>query len=195
MPRFFFWRAGSPEQRSINGLLRSILYQLLSADRSLSRYTTSSTYTERDWPNKRLENSLTTIAQQRHNTRKMCLFIDGLDEFEDQGMEPAVLIDLIENLTRNNHIKAVISCRPEPLFLDRLQMYPEIRLQDLTWQDMLAFVRERLLQQSYIQELEVRDGTICPEVPIYIVHLVACEFSSTDSSPALTKSCCRSLMA
>jgi hypothetical protein len=72
---------------------------------------------------------------------KLCLFIDGLDEYE--GDSEAVL-GLFDRLSRSSHIKVCLSSRPWLVFEESLGHHPGLRLQDLTYNDIRTFVQDKL---------------------------------------------------
>jgi hypothetical protein len=138
--RFFFWRPGSSFQRSIPGLLRSLLWQLLKmdpmkiddllADGSLRRNS--------HWPQVELLQALKRVTSV-HEKGHICFFIDGLDEHDGDYMD---LVDILLQSTPN--IKTCLSSRPEPAFVHRLQKFPSIRMQDLNQMDIELLVRQKL---------------------------------------------------
>ena len=150
---FFFWKAGAEEQRSINGLLRSLLYQLLMGLPSLSEWLPITGAGNVVWTEKRLQNTLEVLLDHKPNNTSICLFIDGLDEFEGHEDAKDTLIKTIKNMTHRSCIKAVVSSRPEPLLLETFSRFSSLRLQDLTGPDMLTFIEEKLLSESRMREL------------------------------------------
>ena len=157
MATFFFWRAGNLDQKSIHGLLRSLLYQLLETYPRLGKQLASSVYeARREWTVKRLKATLRTVIERCEvENLKICLLLDGLDEFEGDGIEQAPLVDLIQDLVKNSRIKAVVSSRPEPLFVERLSKYESLRLQDLNYEDIRQYVEGRLLQEPLMLKYRV----------------------------------------
>ena len=150
---FFFWKAGAEEQRNINGLLRSLLYQLLAGLPSLAEWLPNTGAGNVVWTEKRLQNTLEILLDHKPKDASICLFIDGLDEFEGHEDAKDTLIGTIKNLTCRHCIKAVVSSRPEPFLVETFSRYSFLRLQDLTRSDMLTFVREKLLDEHRMREL------------------------------------------
>ena len=156
VPTFFFWYKGTPEQRSLHGLIRSLLHQLISEHPPFAQLVEPS---HNDWTLKQLRAALKAFTDHsRHEKVKICLVVDGLDEFEGQGgmSDQAPLLDLVQGLVQNHQIKAIVSSRPEPLFLDRLSSHPHMRLQDLNRKDIETFVQGRLLQEPSARQYTVR---------------------------------------
>ena len=95
------------------------------------------------------------IQQCQLESLRVCLFLDGLDEFEGDGNDQTPLVQLIQELVQNDRIKAVVSSRPEPLFNEYLSAYQSLRLQDLNRKDIEEYVKGRLLEESRMQEVYV----------------------------------------
>lgn len=116
--KFFFWRPGSPLQRSVSGLLRSLLYQTLMidtsvinrllAERSIRRHPT--------WEQSHLLRTLENVLKFQSKDH-ICFFIDGLDEHDGDYMS---LLDLILQIHGTSNVKICLSSRPEPAFRLRL---------------------------------------------------------------------------
>jgi hypothetical protein len=145
---FFFWRAGSEMQKSIIGLLQSLLYQLARAkpaiisdlmrdDQSAQVHT---------WTEKRLrravEHALSLFSDDR-----IFLLIDGLDEFEGKY---TALVTLLLGLQDKSSAKLCLSSRPETALIRQLGSFPSLRLQDLNYRDIEHFVREELTACAHV---------------------------------------------
>ena len=147
-PTFFFWHKGHEDQRSINGLLRSLLYQLLDQQPPFARCISPIKRKTQEWSLRLLRVTLDRLlAQCEFEKVRVCLFLDGLDEFEGSGAEQIPLVDLIKDLLKYDRVKTVVSSRPEPLYIDRLSGHKNIRLQDLVEEDIFRFVEAKLLKE------------------------------------------------
>ena len=160
------------DQRSITGLLRSLLYQLLSDCPHLAQHINTDE-DRRQWTFKRLKSALDTlVAQCEHEKINICLVLDGLDEFQGDVTEQSLLVDLILRLTQNPRIKAIVSSRPEPLFVDRLSSHGGIRLQDLTAPDMFRFVQGKLLDEPMILRYKVsKSQLVATALPVKLPRI------------------------
>ena len=151
---FFFWNLGSPLQKNYVGLLRSLLFQIAeqrpemipimsdqckptgSTQREI--YGSASIYT---WTEKRLDDALARFLQNKPPSMRVCLFIDGLDEFVgDQDL----LIDTIHVLSHALGTKVCASSRPEQIFRQGFDAGPQLKLQDLNYPDIHKATVERL---------------------------------------------------
>ena len=96
-----------------------------------------------------LEKAFTTLARQNLKGYKICLFIDGLDEYVGDQLE---IVDLFKTITSySSIIKAVISSRPEPTFVEAFHSSPKLRVENLTAGDIDHYVRSKLLSHSKMQ--------------------------------------------
>ena len=151
---FFFWNLGSPLQKNYVGLLRSLLFQIAeqrpemipimsdqcqstgSSQREL--YGSTSIYT---WTERRLEGALAGFLQNKPPSMRVCLFIDGLDEFVG---DEDLLIDTIHILSHASGTKVCASSRPEQIFRQGFDASPQLKLQDLNCPDIHKATVERL---------------------------------------------------
>ncbi|KAK9423371.1 hypothetical protein SUNI508_04265 [Seiridium unicorne] len=87
MAAVFLFEAGSQIQKSREGILRSILWQILSPRPELI-YTAFPTYFGCSWPPDEPFNTVTNLTQgfyslfaKQSQSMKLCVFLDGLDEY------------------------------------------------------------------------------------------------------------------
>ena len=166
---FFFWTSGSREQRSQTGLLRYLLHQLLSPHpeliplafpnlwAKLSALTTKERIQlQLEWIVPELMAAFQSFVDAALPKMKMCLFIDGLDEFEGSHLE---IINFFKDLGLGKHghshsIKMCLSSRPWVVFEEAFQyQVPNLRLQDLTYGDMYRYSRDRLREKPHVLRL------------------------------------------
>ncbi|KAI5459452.1 hypothetical protein BGZ63DRAFT_391064 [Mariannaea sp. PMI_226] len=168
---FFFWTSGTRDQRSQAGLLRSLLHQLLSANPHLipaafptlwNRLRQMSTK-ERvrlslEWSVPDLMDAFHLLLDAALPTMNICLFIDGLDEFDGDHTS---IIDFFKTLSvgHNSHaLKMCLSSRPWTVFSDAFEHdVPNGRLQDLTHDDMYQYAKDELRNNHYIKKAFRKD--------------------------------------
>lgn len=148
---FFFWRAGSGLQKNIRGLLRSLLYQLCRlrpsiSDVILSRLS-SPTGMFPSWTERDLLGHITEAIKSTQVTR-FCIFIDGLDEFEDPHDDLDNLVDHLNHLQDLDNVKVCVSSRPELELVNRLRRLKHLRLQDLNYGDIKKFVHQSFVKTN-----------------------------------------------
>lgn len=148
MPSFFFWSPGSQLQKSLAGLLRSLVYQIIERFPDLMSVLAPSIgpsphgfHQLPTWTEQRLRATLQSSLSAGLQQYRMCIFIDGLDEFQGNH---ATLLDLIRNLRDVTRVKFCLSSRPYSAFRDELGSSPMLKLQDLTEPDIRRYVSDKL---------------------------------------------------
>ena len=152
---FFFWNAGTSLEKSTEGLLRSVLYQILNRFPALI----PSAYDERSdlssgqsafgqtlaWTERRLLKAFHNLVPQVQKECRICIFIDGLDEIV---CESDAAIEVVKRLISAD-LKVCLSSRPDLSYADAFDSCPMLRLQDLTELDIRTYSRDRL--QPHLQ--------------------------------------------
>jgi hypothetical protein len=152
----FLWKPGFKMQNNIKGLLCSLLHQVLLHDGTLIDYIVSrfnsvaSKDSDTDWPVKELKSVLLGVLEAYSSA--LCVFVDGLDEVSDQDGAIA-LMDVINNMGGRSNVKVCVASRPEPRFQARLRNYQQLRMQDLTENDMREYATEQL--QPFSKRLQI----------------------------------------
>ncbi|KAF5597661.1 hypothetical protein FPCIR_3545 [Fusarium pseudocircinatum] len=159
---FFFWRNGSKAQKSLNGLCRSILHDVLQERPDLipeifpgqwdqARHAPWKVENRLEIPSSAIKDALERLLQndKLYQQHKFCVFIDGLDEFEPGIQDGLDYIDLVNVLRQwtihaDGNLKLCLSSREEGVFMSEYESDPGFRLQDLTRSDMQEYVRSRL---------------------------------------------------
>ncbi|KAF9765877.1 hypothetical protein IL306_001759 [Fusarium sp. DS 682] len=169
---FFFWRNGSKAQKSLDGLCRSILHNVLKERPDLipeifpyqwsqAKQSPWRVQNRQEIPSLLVKNALERLLKDErlYEQHKFCVFIDGLDEFEpgtQDGLDYVDLVDVLRHWTShaNGNLKLCLSSREESVFMDEYANDPSFRLQDLTKFDMQNYVRSRLssLKDDYLKE-------------------------------------------
>lgn len=156
---FFLWNAGTPLQKSQSGLLRSLLFQILEkredlipvAFPNLCRLYASRPRSLDEISFIELRKAFVILMRELPGEGKICIFIDGVDEYQGDHKD---LSELFLSISRNEQVKVVISSRPIPACVRAFSDCPSLRLQDLTLEDIMRIVTESLSGDSLLQELE-----------------------------------------
>ena len=163
---FFFWNLGTELQKSQEGLLRSVLHSVLSKYRNLLAKVVSGYYND---VTRKLRHSdkleqlppvepLTSVElrlaflkmfEAMPENLRLCLFIDGVDEFSG---DHSTLAELLKTVL-SHKVKMVISSRPTSPCLTAFEEYPKLRLQDLTKGDIISYIHAQIRVQKYMQLL------------------------------------------
>lgn len=146
MCSFFLYSLGSSIQKNYLGLLKSLLYQIaqqwedsIPIMSGQARPPRSSTLYE--WTEERLEEALKLFLFSKPLVMRVCIFIDGLDEYDGDENK---LMATIRLLSQSPGIKVCASSRPEEIFRQGFANCPHIRLQDLNYPDILKATSDRL---------------------------------------------------
>jgi hypothetical protein len=145
---FYFWYSGTTMQKSVEGLLRSVLYQILSScpdavkaacpERWAESLSRTKHLAAMKWTEAELEESLDCIANVDKLHKRLCFFIDGLDEFHGDHQR---LVNIVRKLAQQSRIKICVSSRPWNVFATAFeQRVPSLRLEDLTNHDIATYV-------------------------------------------------------
>jgi hypothetical protein len=155
---FFFWNSGSALQMSEEGLLRSLLSQVLEEilkdpSEQLLRKLEAFCLILQPGDTMRLKDLkqlLRIVVEENDQPLRYFFIIDGLDEVEG---DKASLVALVHTLGTYPHIKICVSSRPWVVFEDGFCQQPSLMLQFLTYSDIMRYVREKLTGQPAFREL------------------------------------------
>ncbi|KAK4446037.1 hypothetical protein QBC34DRAFT_470643 [Podospora aff. communis PSN243] len=75
----------------------------------------------------------------------LCLFVDGLDEFEG---DPKALVCVLRRIIQDTPTKLCASSRPWQYFQDSFGSGPSLRVKDLTLRDIENFITDRFLDDD-----------------------------------------------
>lgn len=162
----FFWNAGNKLQKSTTGLLRTLLAQLFEQTPDLvprvvqlRKWQTVRLAGNHiiDWTDSELQDCLREYILCASKSRKVFLLVDGLDEFEGTDEAREDLIDLLVALAAYENVKMCLSSRPWNIFRDAFGSYPQLKLEDLTYTDISAYVREQLYGNKRFHKLMLYD--------------------------------------
>ena len=150
---FFFWLAGTEMQKSQQGLLQQLLFEILS---------TSPQWIQTICPERCLQDfqpawsvpellatfkNLQFVIASNDSPTKLCLFIDGLDECNNDHLD---LIKTMQYLGGLENVKICVSSRPYNYFEDAFGQYRQskLELQRLTRDDIARYVQDKLQVMS-----------------------------------------------
>lgn len=165
--KFFFWRIGGAEQKSIHGLIRGLLHQILCKHPRLSRYLFSKETRERLVRNvqaysgaqlesneifaafsKLIETTASLSSGEDGRGTRICLFIDGLDEFDITKVNQSyrTLVTMLQEWSTNSngHVKICVSSRIEAPFMGMFDKHKRFTLHKLTKNDIEHVIKENL---------------------------------------------------
>ncbi|OCL14738.1 hypothetical protein AOQ84DRAFT_220108 [Glonium stellatum] len=168
---FFFWNSGTLEQKSQHGLLRALLYEVLKQQPQLipivlpwawaktysTHATTLSASNKIHWPLARLMEAFELLVQQTLLPLRICLFIDGLDEFEGDNEDHREISELFAKISTSPNVKVCLSSRPWIVFETCFTSFPKLKLQDLTRRDIEYYVKDRVNKNDKFSALAAQN--------------------------------------
>lgn len=175
--KFFFWRLGDWRQNTLRGMKQSVVAQVLKDVPELSRDLFPGVYQAEIGPNllykvvieaSDVERAFDRLLGSQHILQskqyKICLFLDGLDEFKELA-ESINHEDLVEKITAwvdqsAGHLKVCLSSRQLPTF-DNIPTTFRIQLQDITQADIVSFVRGSFNGDKHFEEIQSQDQRGC----------------------------------
>ena len=91
-------------------------------------------------------------------SKNVFLLVDGLDEFEGTDEEHGDLLDLLVTFAAHKKVKICLSSRPWNIFHDKFGNYPQLKVEDLTYNDICAYVRDQLYSNERFRRLMQYDA-------------------------------------
>ncbi|KAH8686404.1 hypothetical protein BGZ61DRAFT_533946 [Ilyonectria robusta] len=179
MASHFFWSAGNAMQKSLTGLLQTLLYQVLKECPELievvcdSRWKTFESTHSDPWDDAELLSAFNELSHQNLSSLKFCFFIDGLDEYTAGAKRYhgtfSELIEVLKAISSSDSIKICISSRPWNAFNDSFgQGNWNLQLESVTKEDIRRYVQDELTSDPHFQHLALRDSR-CTQIPDTIV--------------------------
>ncbi|PLN76738.1 hypothetical protein BDW42DRAFT_198819 [Aspergillus taichungensis] len=164
--RYFFWGSGTDMQKSLVGLLRSLLYDLLRQLTDPIFIISASRWRSYDlelahfpaWSSRDLVKAIRSFLQHSADDAKVCLFIDGLDELSGDDEERLEVLGLLKELSHHSNVKVCVSSRPWEIFKEAFADCPQLRLEDLTRNDIRDYITERFEADERFQRLTQKYG-------------------------------------
>jgi len=162
---FYFWSPGQQMQKSLEGLLQTLLYHVLHACPELApticpeRCEAIYQSQQRDvpppstWTLQELKRSFVLLRTRSSHATKFYFHIDGLDEYFGDSWD---VIDTLRHLSKVPNVKLCLSSRPWNCFQDSFgRANPHVlRLHEFTRPDIELFARENLLLDGLDKDCE-----------------------------------------
>jgi len=151
----FFWCSGTPLQKSQEGLLRSLLYDVFKQCPEIVRKVCPDRWEAAAQPGH--EQDTWTLSELRQALQRLCLccdmgvkfcfFIDGLDEYDGDHSE---IIKSLALLAESRVLKFCISSRSWNVFEDAYgkDCARKLYMQDLTRDDINYYVESKLKEHT-----------------------------------------------
>ncbi|KAL1602404.1 hypothetical protein SLS60_005820 [Paraconiothyrium brasiliense] len=145
---FFFWHYVTRKQKSLEGLLQTLLYEILKRfpdTISLAVPMRWNNSVQDPWTRSELLQALHDLKGGLKTSTCCCFFIDGLDEYTGN---PGEVLEVINVLASMKNTKICVASRPWPIFQTSLggNENRTLHVQDLTKDDIAVYVQTRLAE-------------------------------------------------
>lgn len=164
MAEFYFYHLGTSEQKSQQGLLRSLLHDILKPNLALTSKLVPAMWKDalalKDNETLALPSTaelkcaFQKLTESQLEQWKFCFFIDGLDEFSGNLSDG---IEILSSLGESVNIKVIVSSRPLQACVRAFSSLPQLRLENLTRGDMMRYIDKILGPHPYIRSLHRQD--------------------------------------
>ncbi|KAK3306192.1 uncharacterized protein B0T15DRAFT_485616 [Chaetomium strumarium] len=148
--KYFFWRPGSSKQKSLDGLYRSLLHDVLESQLwAKARVASWQVQTEFAISEKDVRTAFARLVRNTSRNAKhcFCFFIDGLDEYQETAQnDHKEMVKLLTGWTTTapRDVKLCVSSREDNMYMYNFSDNKRLRLHELTRFDMEAYAWERL---------------------------------------------------
>lgn len=162
---FYFWNQGTRMQKSLLGLMQSLLFQIARSDDQLARTLCQHRSHEPEpWSLQELREVFRRFSEMETSST-FCFFIDGLDEYDGDEED---IITFVKTLAASPSIKICVSSRPWNRFRQAFGASNHIlTLEELTRTDIMKYVESELTESEAFQRsvaLDPRCRSIAKQV-------------------------------
>ncbi|CAM1508970.1 Fc.00g027090.m01.CDS01 [Cosmosporella sp. VM-42] len=156
--KHFFWNIGTELQRGLNGLYRTLLFQILRGIPGLIKHICPQRMDENEykhlesWTADELSSCFQRLSAIEALPTKYCFFIDGLDEFRGS---PDELITILNAMAESKDMKLCVSSRPWVEFRQAFgHLSSQLHVHDLTKDDIIRYIQDNLEQSPRYEVLK-----------------------------------------
>lgn len=171
---FFFWRLGDTDQKTWDGMVGSLLYDIVRQVPSVAKLLFTN-----HWQREKMQlclraNYVIDLSKAEireafeklisdsevHEKYRICLGIDGLDEFDELTISHWDLAQRIKNWSERSseNIKLCVSSREYPCIDDVFSKHQRIHLHQLTAEDIMQLSMGRLNGNPLFRSLSERSA-------------------------------------
>ncbi|KUL88478.1 hypothetical protein ZTR_05452 [Talaromyces verruculosus] len=172
---FFFWASGNKLQRSLEGLYRSLLFEILNQcpeliDKVLPDQWAKMKSNPTKWAGmpflfselRQAMETITTKCSFPHH--RFFFFIDGLDEYEGDRTDHLDLARNLKNWSFSADMKMCVSSRPHTEFLNVFDSDLQMHLHHLTRADIELFTMATFEKESNFDNKDEKSRNIVQDI-------------------------------
>ncbi|KAH7354458.1 hypothetical protein B0T11DRAFT_128477 [Plectosphaerella cucumerina] len=150
---YYAWNPGSGLQKSIEGLIRTILFRLLENEPHLlpvvlpRRWAFSTATWSTPYPPEfeaqdmqQLVEGLMCLLSTIEPSQKLMILVDGLDEFQ---VAPKELIRTMESISKHDNVRLCVASRPWNDFEDSFESWAQLKIHELTTDDINQLTHDK----------------------------------------------------
>lgn len=147
---YWFWsQAQDSLQKSLHGFLRALMYDIIQQNGDYAKLLFPDRFImDRDWAEfptfHELKRAFKRLVEADNPPACVVLMIDGLDEYEAPEEEHFELARTLKDAARAQHLKIIVSSRPEMAFETTFVDCEKLRLHELTRSDRMVYVTDNL---------------------------------------------------
>lgn len=174
----FFWASGSLLQKSQQGLLQTLLHQLLVKRRELTRLVFDKRWhilelgfdANYSWSQSELWAAIHLVLDRLKQDTNVLILLDGLDEFHGNDAQRQTFCESLRGLVKHPAIKICASSRPWNVYADAFREMPQIRLELLTKSDIQNYVEDVLCRNEHFVLWQREDPELSSKLVDTINH-------------------------
>ncbi|GME23775.1 hypothetical protein GTA08_BOTSDO10490 [Neofusicoccum parvum] len=158
----FFWITGAEIQKSYEGLLRSLLFQILRKRPALipivcGRRLEGDDFTMQEpWSIRELSECFQCFMEGKVLNDQVCIFVDGLDEYDGN---PTDVLKVLKQMAQFSNIKLCVSSRPWTVFEKEFgTKIDKLHMEHLTRNDIQRYIKGRLSEDGNFRILFPADS-------------------------------------
>lgn len=169
--QFYVWAAGKEAQRTLPGMLRSLLFQVLSQHPGLIEQLFPRQCSEmrmfqfqsdpsvekfQNFGSKQIQEAFDLLIKTTDKSdRRVVFLVDGLDEFEGGDLDHEDIAAKLKSWTTGGEVKLLVSSRPWRPFLKMFTDHPTLHLHELNRADIRTYAIRKLEQDREIRQIGV----------------------------------------
>lgn len=174
----FFWISGSPFQKSLRGLLQTLLHQILSSLSDIDsllfphrrQHLRLDILFAEPWSDDELRDAIINVISRCEEVYCFFVLVDGLDEYDGNEDEQLRMIALLYELSKLSNVKMCVSSRPWNIFQDNFRETPQLKLELLTKQDIQHYVEDSLVTNKHFEEWSLADPSAAHDIVADVVQ-------------------------
>lgn len=180
--QFFFWRPGTPEQKSLRGLIRGLLWGIIRQEPQLAKllfprlWLSESGHSQFiDLSDRDVDEALGLLVKGGEvlDEYHFCFFIDGLDEFDDnKGCTQYQLTQHLQQWASSpcRNVKLCVSTRQLPVFGNAFSPAQRLTIHIFTGKDIKELVKQRLEGNGAFQKLAQSEKDRCDKMVCQVIQ-------------------------